>query len=111
MDLKFCPECKGILVPKRIEKNWFVRCEKCGFLCKVKNKPLIDEEEIEHEERGKGIAKEQNSFANYKHKCKKCRYEKGELINLGAQYSDENELVMIRCGKCGFTERIEKNSS
>ncbi len=75
-------------------------------------KKLIEDEKIIHEPaRGKGIAKGDDVFASYRHKCKKCGYGKAEIINLGAQYSDENELIMLRCGKCGYTERIEKKAN
>jgi DNA-directed RNA polymerase subunit M/transcription elongation factor TFIIS len=72
---------------------------------------IIETEKIKHKKIGEGIVKEKDVFADYKHKCKKCGYEKAELMDLGAQYSDENELVMIKCGKCGYTERIEKKTS
>ena len=77
-----------------------------------KNKKLIEDEKIIHKpSRGKGIVNEKNVFASYNHKCSKCGYDKAEMIDLGAQYSDENELVIVKCGKCGFTERIEKKAS
>ena len=72
---------------------------------------IIEEEKIKHKKIGEGVVKEKDVFATYDHKCKKCGYKKAELLDLGAQYSDENELVMIKCGKCGYTERIEKKTS
>jgi DNA-directed RNA polymerase subunit M/transcription elongation factor TFIIS len=72
---------------------------------------IIEKEKIKHKDKGSGIVKEKDIFADYKHKCKKCGYEKAEVIDLGAQYSDENELIMLKCGKCGYTERIEKKTS
>lgn len=73
-------------------------------------KPLVEKEKIRHEdteffEKGK-ISKEGNEFATYRHKCSKCGYDKAEIIDLGAQYSDENNLVLLRCGKCGWSERV-----
>lgn len=71
---------------------------------------IIEKEKIKHEDRGEGIVKEQDVFATYNHKCKKCGYRKAEIIDLGAQYSDENELIMLKCGKCGYVERVEKKT-
>jgi DNA-directed RNA polymerase subunit M/transcription elongation factor TFIIS len=71
---------------------------------------IIEKEKIRHKNTGEGIVKEKDVFATYNHKCKKCGYEKAEILDLGAQYSDENELVMIKCGKCGYTERVEKKT-
>jgi len=74
-----------------------------------KEKKLVEDEKIIHEaKRGKGVVKGNDTLATYKHKCPKCGYGKAEILDLGAQYSDENELVMLRCGKCGYTERLDK---
>ncbi len=74
-------------------------------------KKIIEREKIKHKDRGKGVVKDKDVFADYNHKCKKCGYGKAEVMDLGAQYSDENELIMLKCGKCGYTERIEKKTS
>jgi len=111
MMLKFCPHCKGILIPVREEGRLVVKCKNCGRVHKVL-KPLIVEEDIkEPEERGMGIARGNNKFATYKHVCEKCGYRKAEVIDLGAQYSDEDELILLRCGRCGHSERTTKKSS
>jgi len=73
-------------------------------------KKIIEKEKIKHRDVGEGVVKEQDVFATYKHKCKKCGYGEAEMMDLGAQYSDEDELVMIKCGKCGYTERVEKKT-
>lgn len=74
------------------------------------SKKIIEREKIKHKDRGKGFVKDEDVFADYKHKCKKCGYNKSEVMDLGAQYSDENELIMLKCGKCGYTERVEKKT-
>ncbi len=71
---------------------------------------IIEREKIRHKDFGKGVVKDKDVFADYKHKCKKCGYSYAEVSDLGAQYSDENELIMLRCGKCGYTERVEKKT-
>lgn len=78
----------------------------------MKKRVLIEREKIKHEpERGRGIIKEKNIFATYPHKCKKCGYEKAEIIDQGIKYSDEAGEVLFECGKCGWSERIEKKTS
>jgi DNA-directed RNA polymerase subunit M/transcription elongation factor TFIIS len=72
---------------------------------------IIEKEKIRHKKLGEGVVKDQDVFATFKHKCKKCGYEKAELLELGAQYSDESDLVMIKCGKCGYAERVEKKTT
>lgn len=110
MALKFCPKCKNILVPKRIsEKEFVVKCVKCDYAKKFKGKPLVEENKLpEKEKKGPGIADNKNVFADYKHKCKKCGYDKAQIIDAGIFYSDEDNLIMLKCGKCGYSERIGK---
>ena len=79
---------------------------------KAEKKKIIEDEKIFHDpERGEGIASGESVFATYKHKCKKCGYGHAEIINLGAQYSDENQLILLKCGRCGYAERIEKKAN
>jgi DNA-directed RNA polymerase subunit M/transcription elongation factor TFIIS len=72
---------------------------------------IIEEEKFKHNDRAEGVVKEKDVFADYNHKCKRCGYNKAEVFDLGAQYSDENELIMLKCGKCGYTERIDKKTT
>ncbi len=110
MTMKFCPKCKGLLVPKSIGERFIVKCKNCGFFLEGKAKPLIEEEDIEPaKKRGKGILKG-NPFATYKHKCKKCGYVKAQIIDMGVFVSDEDNLIMLKCGKCGYAERVGRRT-
>ena len=68
---------------------------------------LISSEKIKPpEEVGKGVVDKENSFATYKHECKKCGHTGAEINDLGVQWSDEDNLYLATCGKCGHSERI-----
>ncbi len=109
--MRFCPKCKNVLVPKSIGERFIVRCRNCGFFAEGKAKPLIEEEKIKPlPKRGKGVLKDKNIFATYKHKCKKCGYGKAQIIDSGVYYSDEDNLILLTCGKCGYTERIGRKT-
>lgn len=75
-----------------------------------KKDKIIEDEKIVSKDVKEGVVKEKDVFANYRHKCKKCGYGKAEIIDLGAQYSDEDELILVRCGKCGYSERMTKKA-
>ena len=110
MTMKFCPKCKNILVPHSIGEKSIVFCKNCGFSAEGKAKPLVEEEDIEQEpERGEGVLKG-NPFATYKHKCKKCGYGKAQIIDSGVYVSDEDNLIMLKCGKCGYAERVGRRT-
>ena len=74
-------------------------------------KPIIRTERIKKKPVGEGFVEGLNEFANYIHKCKKCGYGKAQIIDMGISYSDEDNLILLKCGKCGFSERIGEKVS
>ncbi len=61
MTIKFCPQCKGILIPRKIGERFVVKCKSCDFHAEGKATPVIEEEEIKHKpERGSGVLKDEN---------------------------------------------------
>jgi len=111
MSINFCPKCGSMLIPKKEKEKFISQCPKCGF-SKKSNKGLIVENKIEQQKpKGKGIAKDKNTFADYEHICKKCGYNKAQIIDMGIFYSDEDNLILLKCGKCGYAERIGRKTS
>ena len=110
MSLKFCPKCGDLLIPEKKDKDFVATCGKCGFSRKVK--PLKEKESMEPKKKlGEGIIKNENPWANYHNKCPKCGYGKAQVIDMGIFYSDEDNLIMLKCGKCRYSERIGKKTS
>jgi len=70
---------------------------------------IVAKEKVSHKKDvGEGVVKDENIFATFHNKCEKCGYDKAEVIDMGIFYSDEDNLMLIKCGKCGYTERIGK---
>jgi len=67
----------------------------------IKKKPVI----------GTGVVEDKNIFATYPHKCKKCGYDKAQVIDMGIWYSDEAAVTRFKCGKCGFAEQTADSNS
>ena len=115
MVLEFCPKCENILVPEKLnEKQFWIKCHHCGFSRKAKEKSLVEKEKILHKYqigRAFKVSDEKNEFATYNHKCQKCGYGKAQVIDMGIFYSDEDNLILLKCGKCGWSERIGKKTS
>lgn len=113
MTLKFCPKCKNVLIPRRVgERDFVVKCSECDYVDKFKGKPLVEKNKIPQKRiEGKGVVEDKDSFATYKHKCKKCGYDKAEIIDVGVSYSDEDDLILLKCGKCGYSERVGRKIS
>ena len=109
MALKFCKKCKSLMTVLTDSDGVFLRCPKCGFES-VAN--LSSREKIPAKEKvGEGFSDSRNIFATYKHKCSKCGHVGAEINDLGVQYSDEDNLFLVTCGKCGFTERVGEKIS
>jgi DNA-directed RNA polymerase subunit M/transcription elongation factor TFIIS len=85
-------------------------CNSCGFVVYSKLNLSSMEKLPEKEEIGEGSVKGENIFATYEHKCEKCGYDKAQIIDCGVFYSDEDSIIFLKCGKCGFSEKIGKES-
>jgi DNA-directed RNA polymerase subunit M len=103
MSISFCPTCNGLLIPK----DGKIICEVCGFSKLIEEGFLTAKEKIIiPEPKGEGVNLENNKFASYSNICKKCGYDKAQVLDMGIFYSDEDNLIMLKCGRCGFSERI-----
>lgn len=115
MTIQFCKKCGGILRTEQINQNQFYTfCDNCHEfeLITDKNFKTSSTEKIsKQEERGKGVSKEKNIFADYHHVCQKCGYDKAQILDLGIFYSDEDNLILLKCGKCGFAERVGRKTT
>ena len=45
-----------------------------------------------------------NMLAVHEHVCKKCSYDRAELIEIAPFYSDEDSIIKMKCGRCGAVE-------
>ncbi len=78
---------------------------------KVESDLISTEISSEKTEKGQGVGTSENIYANYEHECKKCGYSKAQIIDMGVKYSDEDNLIFLKCGKCGFSERVGRKVS
>lgn len=100
----FCNECESLLTLfQSREGNVIGICSGCGKFHEMKIK-LESTEKITHKELGKGIAKDDITIG-FPHTCIKCGHNKCEVFDLGAPYSDESDIYLYKCKKCGFVER------
>ena len=112
MELDFCPGCGKPLIPRRVgEERFILVCVKCDFFKEFKGEPLVRTDKVENENKGEGFVEGGNEMAIYDHVCKKCGYSKAQIMDMGVSYSDEDNLILLKCGKCGFAERIGEKVS
>lgn len=112
MTLRFCKKCKTLMRPRKREGKIILECKNCGFIKEVKGKDLVTREKIKPTpKRKKGFVDDKDIFATYNNVCKKCGYHKAEVIDIGLFYSDEDNLILLKCGKCGYSERVGRKVS
>jgi DNA-directed RNA polymerase subunit M/transcription elongation factor TFIIS len=68
----------------------------------------IFRETITHSDEKIEVATEENPLAVYPHTCKKCGYEKAQLIECGIEIGDEDCRIKYKCGRCGQVEDVSE---
>ena len=53
------------------------------------------------------VQSDENLLAVHNHNCPKCGYDKAELIEKSASYSDEDNTYRMKCGKCKYVVKLE----
>lgn len=111
-NLKFCKKCNGLMKPigtHIFSGEHIFKCVECNH--EEKGKDLIKTEKIYESEIKEGVVIDKNIFADYPFKCKKCGYNKAEVIERQPNFSDEDTLTYLKCGKCGWTENLSRKIS
>jgi len=103
----FCKTCGSLLVPKKTTYGKWMSCPKGHAQPELNQEANIVT--VKNHEEGKKIeiADDQNILAVHDHKCKKCGYDKAELMEIAPFYADEDSVFRMKCGKCGFVEQLE----
>lgn len=101
--MKFCSKCSGLMGGIGDGKIECIACHN------------IEEGEIstthsmkKKGKKGEGVADSNNMFADYDFICKKCGYDKAQAIIKDPMISDEDHLIIMKCGKCGFSEQLAR---
>jgi DNA-directed RNA polymerase subunit M/transcription elongation factor TFIIS len=86
-------------------------CENCDLFLGITSDLKEKESLIKPAQIFEGVVNDENEFADYKHVCKKCGFNKAQIIDMGVFYSDEDNLIFLKCGKCGYSERVGRKTS
>ena len=99
--MEFCKKCGK---PLKIDKG-LIKCS-CGFN-RISDSKISSTEKIKKpEKKGKGIFdKRELEEKGFSHTCKTCGYKYSDVVDLGAPYSDESNVYLFKCKKCGYVER------
>ena len=102
----FCTTCGSMLFLKKTDYGKWMSCPNGHSQPELVQKTDVYSEknkEVKRIEVSDGI----NLLAVHDNICKKCGYNKAELLEIGPSYSDEDATYRMKCGKCGFVEQSE----
>jgi DNA-directed RNA polymerase subunit M/transcription elongation factor TFIIS len=100
----FCPNCASILKIKKLADNTTIKFCSCGYKLKIEEINSTKFSEKMKNKKMETLDLTENKLAVFDHICKKCGYNKAEIIERGTQYSDEDDMTFFKCGKCGYME-------
>ncbi len=103
--INFCPVCKSLLQIKEENGKNILFCN-CGF--KRYNFELESIDKTSSNVRGEGVINEEIGEGNM-HICKKCGFDKAEIIDLGERDTNESGVYIYKCLKCRHCERESAN--
>lgn len=82
-----------------------LKCARCG---KITEGEIVSVESSPQQVNEVGIISEMNPAAKFDNVCKKCGYNKAELIIHDPVISDEDAIIMLKCGKCNAVENLTR---
>lgn len=106
-NVEFCEVCGKPMVPSETDNIW--KCV-CGFTKESKSL-MYATEKIKNEKVGEGIVKDSDSKGGFPHKCRKCGFALADVEVISAFYSDESDISLYKCKKCGHVERETDGTS
>lgn len=109
MNKIFCELCGNLLAIKNENEKYIGKCS-CGFTKEIESGISFSDKSQKKNEIAGGIFVKADTIG-FPHKCKKCNHEQCDIWDLGAQYSDESNIYLYKCKKCGFVERQADGSS
>lgn len=107
---KYCSICNKLVAFEEKNGVLYEICE-CGKKCFVEKKVLVSEKQPNKIKLGAGVVEEDKSLNGFPHVCSKCGYGQADITDLGAPYGDESNIYILKCKKCGHSERQTDGTS
>jgi len=103
----FCKTCGRLLTPKKTEYGKWLACPEGHPQPELNQDKNILQTTNNNQGQRLQVSDGINTLAVHDHVCKKCGYGQAELIEIAPFYSDEDSVIRMKCGKCGFVEQLE----
>lgn len=111
--MDFCPECGGLLLPKKEGGEVVLKCRKCNYVRSLgsasgeSNEEYTLPQHIPHSPKDKTVIIEEEikTMPTTKAECPKCGCKKAYYWHVQTRSADEATTSFFRCTKCGHTWR------
>ena|SRR3989338_7829003 len=102
----FCPKCKGLLMPKKVDGKITIQCSSCGYVEKKTEDMKIKEKVIKEKSKKLEIVKEEKeAYPLTDAECPKCKHKMAYFWEVQTRAGDEPATKFLRCEKCKHTWR------
>ena|SRR3989338_5141792 len=101
--MDFCKNCGKVLFIEIENEKKIGRCS-CGYMQET---DITSSEKIkEKAKKGEGTIEHKNDIKEgFPHICKKCDHKEADVHEIKTGYSDEADIYLFKCKKCGHAER------
>lgn len=111
--MDFCPECGGLLLPKKEGGKVVLKCRKCNYVRSVSSageessKEYTLPQHIPHSPKDKTVIIEEEikTMPTTRAECPKCGCKKAYYWHVQTRRADEAATSFFRCTECGHTWR------
>ncbi|AEB94531.1 MAG: transcription factor S [Metallosphaera sp.] len=103
--MKFCPKCKSMMTPRKINGNVIYKCVKCGYEDEGPRSQIISSK-VKHSETERTIVIEDQQLPAGTQKmrgvlCSKCGNDEVYFWMLQTRAADEPPTRFYKCTRCG----------
>jgi len=105
VSMKFCPNCRALLVVARVNGRVLLRCSKCGYEEDAGSVRLVDKT-VSRKNNSPILVKEtKEGLPRIRARCSRCGNEEAYFWTQQTRAADEPPTRFYRCTNCGYTWR------
>jgi len=102
--INFCEKCGKMLEISNFMDVRVGNCS-CGFKKFIYAETGFEDMTKKADKIGAGVLENKEDGQGFPNTCKKCGHTLCDIHDLGAPYSDESNVYLFKCRKCGYVER------
>jgi DNA-directed RNA polymerase subunit M len=107
MDMKFCPKCDSVMLPKKVGDGLILTCSGCGHIIKdvESGEYRLVKKFEQKDEKVEIVEEEPSTLPTVNIRCESCGNSKAYWWLRQTRGADEPTTRFLRCTKCSHTWR------